>query len=93
MVKVTFTLDDATVEKIRATAERLKRPQSQIVREAVAEYAAREQRLSEVERQRMLAAIEEFRRTAPARGRSAVRREMAQVRRVRQSGGRRTRVE
>lgn len=93
MVKVTFTLDDATIDKLRATAERLQKPQSQVVREAIAHYAAREQRLSDAERGRMLAAIAEFERTAPRRGRKAIERELAGIRRARRSGGRRTRVE
>ena len=37
MVKVTFTLDAATVTRLRTTAERLHVPQSQVVREAIAE--------------------------------------------------------
>ena len=41
MVKVTFSLDDGTVDQIRRAAARLGRPQSQIVREAIADYAAR----------------------------------------------------
>ena len=45
MIRVTFSLDEATVAEIRRTAARLKRPQSQVVREAVAEYAARADRL------------------------------------------------
>ena len=55
MVTVTFSLDDATVERLRRTASRLGRAQSQIVREAVAEYAARADRLSESERRQLLA--------------------------------------
>ena len=40
MVKVTYSLDDATVRRIRAVSARLGIPQSQMVREAVADYAA-----------------------------------------------------
>jgi predicted transcriptional regulator len=35
MVKVTFTLDDQTVARLRQAAARLNRPQSQVVRDAV----------------------------------------------------------
>jgi hypothetical protein len=45
MVKVTFSLDDATVDQIRRASIRLGRPQSQIVREAVSDYATRVDRL------------------------------------------------
>jgi predicted transcriptional regulator len=37
MVKMTFSLDDGTVAQVRETAARLARPQSPIVRDAVAE--------------------------------------------------------
>ena len=47
MARVTFSLDDATVAQIRQTAARLQRPQSHVVRDAVADYAARTDRLSE----------------------------------------------
>jgi predicted transcriptional regulator len=39
MVKVTFTVDDETVRTLRTIAERLGKPQSMVVREAVAEMA------------------------------------------------------
>lgn len=93
MVKVTFTLDDETVRRIRRAATSQDKAQSQVVREAVAQYSAREERLGEAGRQRMLAAIDEFRRTAPPRGKASIRREIAAIRRARRSGGRRTRVE
>lgn len=60
MVKVTFTLDDVTVSRLKRTAERLKKPQSWVVREAVAEFAAKEDRLTPDEKTRMLAALEQF---------------------------------
>jgi len=41
MVRATFSLDEATIAAIKRTAERLRKPQSQIIREAVADYAAR----------------------------------------------------
>ena len=55
MVKVTFTLDEQTVERLRRTASRLAKPQSYVVREAVREYEARSTKLSDEERARMLA--------------------------------------
>jgi predicted transcriptional regulator len=44
--RVIFTLDAETVHRIEDAAERLSKPRSQIVREAVAEYHARIGRLS-----------------------------------------------
>ena len=65
MVRVTFSLDEPTVAEIRRTAARLRKPQSQIVREAVADYAARADRLSETERIRMLAILHRLRALSP----------------------------
>jgi predicted transcriptional regulator len=80
MVKMTFTLDDQTVAKLRRTAERHNRPQSWVVREAVADYAAKSDMLTPEEQARRLEALERFKRT-PITGTSAdVDREIAQVR-------------
>ena len=83
MVKVTYSLDDATVRRIRRTAERLGRPQSHVVREAVAEYDARTDRLSEAERLRMLEVLERLRSEPVTRSRAAVAAELREVRRSR----------
>ena len=83
MVKVTYSLDDATVRRIRRTAERLGRPQSHVVREAVAEYDARTDRLSETERLRMLEVLERLRSEPVTRSRAAVAAELREVRRSR----------
>ena len=80
MVKVTYSLDDATVRRIRRTAERLGRPQSQVVREAVAEYDARTDRLSEAERLRMLDVLDRLRSAPATRSRAAVAAELREVR-------------
>lgn len=89
MVKVTFTLDDATVEELRRTAARLHKPQSQVVREAVAEYSARTDKLSERERLRMLAVLERAKRAKPTRTQAEVDAEIASIRTARRTGGRR----
>ena len=80
MVKVTYSLDDATVRRIRRAAERLGRPQSQVVREAVAEYDARTDRLSEAERLRMLEVLDRLRSEPVTRSRAAVAAELREVR-------------
>ena len=36
--KVTFTLDDQTIRRLESAAERLRKPKSEIVREAIGEY-------------------------------------------------------
>ena len=67
MVKMTFTLDDETVVKLKRAAARHKKPQSWVVREAVADYAAKNDMLSPEEKARMLAVLERFRQ-APLTG-------------------------
>lgn len=91
MIKVTFTLDDATVDQLRRTAARIRKPQSLVVREAIAEYAERANRLSEDERQRMLAVLDRARRQPPSRPEAAVDAELKEIRAARRRwGARRT---
>lgn len=89
MARVTFSLDDATVAQIKQTAARLRRPQSQVVREAVADYASRTDRLSEQERQRLMAVLEQLREAAPTRPATEVDLELTSLRAARRAGGRR----
>lgn len=89
MVKVTFTLDDETVATLRRSAERLGKPQSAVVREAIADHAQRIGRLSETERRAMLAVFDDLVPRIPARSTRAVDDELAALRRARRTGGRR----
>jgi len=89
MAKLTFSVDDETVRTLKATAERLRKPQSRIVREAVAEYAARAGRLSENERRRLLRTIDEITARPPTRPQAAVERELADIRASRRAASRR----
>lgn len=86
--KVTFSLDDETVSQLERTADRLRRPKSQVVREAIREYAARADRLSEAERLQMLRALDEAIASIPERPARQVDRELARLREARRSGGR-----
>ncbi len=63
MVKVTFTIDDETARRLRKLSERARKPQSLIVREAIAHYAAAEEdvRVPENERDRQLAILRRIR--------------------------------
>ena len=90
MVKVTFTLDDATVVEIRRTADRLGIAQSHVVREAIAEYAARTDRVSERERLRTVTILETLRDAPASRTSSAVDSELRAIRGARRTGGRRS---
>jgi Arc/MetJ-type ribon-helix-helix transcriptional regulator len=89
MARVTFSLDEATVAQIRQTAARLRKPQSHVVREAVADYAARSDRLSERERQHLMGVLERLRDTRPTRSAAEVDAELKSIRSGRRTGGRR----
>jgi hypothetical protein len=89
MARVTFSLTADTVAEIRRTAARLRKPQSHVVRDAVAEYAARSDRLSDVERRRALAVLERFRATKTTRTTAEVDQELDALRAARRGGGRR----
>lgn len=89
MIKVTFTLDEETVGRLRRTAARLAKPQSQVVREAIRDYEARSAKLSDEERRRML---ETFDRVVPAvrpRAAGAVDAELREIRLARRESGKR----
>ena len=88
MAKFTFVFDDETARTLRATAARLRKSQSLVVREAVAEYAAHAGRLTESERRRMLTTIDALRRQSVSRSGEAVRAEIRAVRKARRQGGR-----
>ena len=90
MVKMTFTLVDETVAALRQASERLNKPQSVIVREAIREYGARAGRLNEEERRRMLRSIDAVLRQPSTRPVAAVDRELRDLRDARRRGGRRS---
>jgi hypothetical protein len=84
---VTFTLDEATVDQLRRTAARVRKPQSRVVREAIGEYAARADRPSEGERQRMLAVLDRAMRRPPSGTPAAVELELREIRLARRRWG------
>ena len=86
MVKLTFSLDDETVRALRRLAERTRKAQSLLVREAIVEYAAREERLADSERERRLAVLRELSAEGPTRAATEVDRELREVRRRRRIG-------
>lgn len=92
MAKMTFTLDEVTVQRLRQAAARLARPQSQVIREAIREYAERVGRLSEEERLRLLHVFDTMVPTIPERPLALVEAEIRRVRGARRRGGRRHRA-
>ena len=91
--KVTFTFDQATISRLNDAAQRLAKPKSEIVREAIQEYHQHIDRLSESEKQRMLQALDEFAKLPPTRPQEEVDAELKEIRRARRHGGRRHRYD
>lgn len=86
MPKVTFSLDEDVVRLLRRTAERARKPQSLVVREAIAQYAAREEKLTDAERDRMLQVLRDIRARPATRTTGEVDRELREIRRSRRTG-------
>jgi predicted DNA-binding protein len=89
MVKVTFTLDDETVERLRRLAMRLRRPRSAVVRESIKEYEARSDKLGEDERRRMLDILDRITNAPPTRPQAEVDAELREIRVARRRWARR----
>ena len=92
-VKVTFSLAPETVTMLNDAADRLGKPKSRIVRDAIQEYHASIDRLTEAERTRMLTAFDELSSKLPPRADEDVERELEEIRASRRTGGRATRAE
>jgi metal-responsive CopG/Arc/MetJ family transcriptional regulator len=86
--KVTFSLDDETIRMLQSTSERLRKPKSEVVRDAIGEYHERVGRMSETERQRFLAVIRDLVPSIPRRPLREVETEIAEIRQARRDGGR-----
>ncbi|HEX6323930.1 MAG TPA: ribbon-helix-helix protein, CopG family [Vicinamibacterales bacterium] len=86
MPKLTFSLDEATVDTLRQAAQRTRKPQSLIVREAIAQYAAREDLLPDPERERLLGILRGIGKRRPTRPQADVDRELREIRRRRRTG-------
>lgn len=86
--KVTFTLDERTIHRLEVAAERLRKPKSEVVRDAIADYHDRVGQLSEAERRRLLVAFDRLVPAIPQRPAEQVSRELRSVRAERRAGGR-----
>lgn len=89
-MKVTFTLDAATIERLREAARRWGKPRSQVVREAIRDFHERIGRPSERERLRLLQVFDEMVPRIPARPQRDVEKELRAIRQARRAGGRRS---
>lgn len=88
MVKKTFTLDDVTAAELSRSAARLAKPQSEVVRLAIRDYADRIGRLSEAERLHLLEVFDELVPKIAVRPAAEVDREVRAIRAARRRGGR-----
>ena len=86
MPKLTFSLDEDSVQTLRRVSQRSRKPQSLVVREAIAQYAEREEMLSADERDRLLAVVHRIKRRPATRTAAAVREELGEIRRSRRTG-------
>lgn len=87
-VKMTFSLDEPTASRLNEASASLRKPKSEIVREAIRDYAERMGRLSEAERLRLLGVFDDVVSAIPDRPVDEVDAELAEVRRTRRRGGR-----
>jgi hypothetical protein len=87
-VKMTFSLDEATVARLRQTAEALGKPKSEVIREAIHDYAERRGRLGESERRRLLTLFDQLVPQIPERPVAEVDQEIREVRSARRQGAR-----
>lgn len=87
-VKMTFSLDEMTASRLDDTASSLRKPKSEIVREAIRDYADRAGQLSEAERLRLLGVFDDVVAAIPEGTAGAVDAELEALRRSRRRGGR-----
>jgi predicted transcriptional regulator len=85
MIKVTFTLDDDTVARLRRVSARLSRPRSQVVREAIRDYDERSSKLTEAERRHLLETFDRLVPTLRKRGTRAAEQEVLEIRAARRA--------
>jgi len=88
--KVTFTLDQGTIDRLSQAAEQLALPKSEVVREAIHDYYERMGKLSERERLHLLKAFDEYVPRIPARPQAEVDDELQAVRLSRRTRGRKS---
>lgn len=87
-VKMTFSLDEPTAMRLEQAAASLRKAKSQIVREAILDYAERVGRLTEAERRRLLDVFDSMVPAIQARPEDEIEAELAELRQARRLGGR-----
>ncbi len=87
-VKSTFTLDELTVARIERAARQKGRSKSEIVREAIHEYAQKPELMSAEERDRMLTVLREIMASPPTGSAASAAAEQRELRAARRLPGR-----
>ncbi|MFN8621300.1 MAG: ribbon-helix-helix protein, CopG family [Chloroflexota bacterium] len=87
-VKMTFSLDETTAARLTGAASLLRKPKSEVVRDAILEYADRVDRLTDGERQHLLRVLDELIASDPTRSVDQVDAELLELRQARRVGGR-----
>lgn len=87
-VKITVTVDEATVLRLQRAAARTGQAKNAVIREAIRDYDARVDRLSDKERRRLLRILDDFAASPPTRPQHEVKAELRELRRSRRSAGR-----
>ena len=93
MVKMTFTIDENTAETLRRISQRVHRPQSQVLREAIRHYEPIAGQLSVEERNKRTRLFDEVIARIPKRRASEVDAELREIRLSRRQGWRRKSAE
>jgi Arc/MetJ-type ribon-helix-helix transcriptional regulator len=88
MIKRTFVLDEESSTHLDRASERTGLSKSQVVREALRLYGEQLGRLTQEERERLLAAFDRTIEEVPDRPREEVQAELAEITRARRAGGR-----
>jgi Arc/MetJ-type ribon-helix-helix transcriptional regulator len=84
-MRATFSIDEKTQRALERVALSLGKSKSEVVREAVVEYEARRDRLTEEERQAQLAALAKLKLTPPAGTEQDETEEIEEIRATRRS--------
>jgi len=90
MVKMTFTLDETTVEALKRISKRLHKTQSYVLREAICHYEAHAGQLTNAERKQRVELLDRLVGAIPTRPDSETDRELRDIRQSRRKGWRST---
>jgi len=88
MVKMTFTLDETTVETLKRISKRLQKTQSYVLREAICHYEPHAGQLTKAERKRRVELLDRLVAAIPVRPAEETDRELRELRQSRSKGWR-----